>query len=178
VVTVLFKYSADRTPTPEKLSEMGLSVLNPIAKVMVQQMLFLDPPTHTRLRSLAATAFTPRRVEVLRSHIREITNSLLDAVQDKGRMDVIGDLGEPLPCIVTAEMLGVPVEDHPQLKAWSQDFAEMLGNFQHNPDRALRILRTVEEMTAYFRSAMREQSSHPRGGLVSSLMNAEINGDR
>src|SRR5881396_2018835 len=70
VVTVLFKYSADRTPTPEKLSEMGLSVLNPIAKVMVQQMLFLDPPTHTRLRSLAATAFTPRRVEVLRSHIR------------------------------------------------------------------------------------------------------------
>src|SRR5207245_8300043 len=54
----------------------------------------------------------------------------------------------------------------------------MLGNFQRNPDRALRILRTVEEMTAYFRSAMREQSSHPRGGLVSSLMNAEINGDR
>src|SRR6266496_6113338 len=48
VVTVLFKYSADRTPTPEKLNEMGLSVLNPIAKVMVQQMLFLDPPTHTR----------------------------------------------------------------------------------------------------------------------------------
>jgi len=178
VVTVLFKYSADRTPTPEKLSEMGLSVLNPIAKVMVRQMLFMDPPTHTRLRSLAATAFTPRRVEVLRSHIREITNSLLDAVQAKGRMDVIADLGEPLPCIVTAEMLGVPVEDHPQLKAWSQDFAEMLGNFQHNPDRALRILHTVEEMTRYFRSAMREQSSHARGGLVSSLMNAEINGDR
>jgi cytochrome P450 len=117
-------------------------------------------------------------VEVLRSHIREITNSLLDRVQGKGRMDVIADLGEPLPCIVTAEMLGVPVEDHHQLKAWSQDFAEMLGNFQHNPDRALRILRTVEEMTAYFRSAMREQSSHPRGGLVSSLMNAEIHGDR
>jgi pimeloyl-[acyl-carrier protein] synthase len=178
VVTVLSKYSADRTPTPERLSDMGLSVLNPIAKVMVQQMLFLDPPTHTRLRSLAATAFTPRRVEVLRSHIREITNSLLDRVQSKGRMDVIADLGEPLPCIVTAEMLGVPVEDHHQLKAWSQDFAEMLGNFQHNPDRALRILRTVEEMTAYFRSAMREQSSHPRGGLVSSLMNAEIHGDR
>ena len=178
VVTVLLKYSANRTPTPEKLCGMGLSVLGPIAKVMVQQMLFLDPPTHTRLRSLAATAFTPRRVEVLRSHIREITNSLLDAVQDKGRMDVIADLAEPLPCIVTAEMLGVPVEDHSQLKAWSQDFAEMLGNFQHNPDRALRILRTVEDMTAYFRSAMREQRSHPRGGLVSSMMNAEINGDR
>src|SRR5213595_3376542 len=87
VVTVLLKYSADRTPTPEKLSEMGLSVLSPIAKVMVQQMLFLDPPTHTRLRSLASQAFTPARVEVLRSHIRDITNNLLDAVHDKGRMD-------------------------------------------------------------------------------------------
>jgi hypothetical protein len=157
---------------------MGLSVLNPIARVMVQQMLFLDPPAHTRLRSLASQAFTPARVEVLRSHIRDITNNLLNAVQDKGHMDVIADLGEPLPCIVTAEMLGVPVEDHLQLKAWSQDFAEMLGNFQHNPDRALRILRTVEEMTGYFRSVMREQKSHPRGGLVSSMMNAEINGDR
>jgi cytochrome P450 len=178
VLTVLLKYSADRTPTPEKLNEMGLSVLGPIAKVMVQQMLFLDPPTHTRLRSLASQAFTPRRVEVLRSHIQEITNSLLDAVQDKGRMDVIAELAEPLPCIVTAEILGVPVEDHQQLKLWSQDFAEMLGNFQHNPDRAFRILRAVEEMTAYFRSAIREQKSHPRGGLVSSMTNAEIDGDR
>jgi pimeloyl-[acyl-carrier protein] synthase len=178
VVTVLLKYSADRTPTPEKLSEMGLSVLSPIAQLMVQQMLFLDPPAHTRLRSLASQAFTPRRVEVLRAHIQEITDSLFDAVNDKGRMDVIADLADPLPCIVTAEMLGVPVEDHRQLKAWSQDFAEMLGNFQHNPDRALRILRTVEEMTAYFRSAMQEQKSRPREGLVGSLMNAEISGDR
>ena len=178
VVTVLLKFSADRTPTPEKLSEIGLAALNPIAQVMVRQMLFLDPPAHTRMRSLASQAFTPGRVELLRSHIHAITDSLLDAVQDKGRMDMIADLGEPLPCIVTAEMLGVPVEDHRQLKAWSQDFAEMLGNFQHNPDRALRIRRTVEEMTAYFHSAIREQRVRPRDGLVSSLMNAEIDGDR
>ena len=178
VVTVLLKFSAERTPPPDKLIEMGLSALSPIAQVMVRQMLFLDPPAHTRLRGLASHAFAPRRVEVLRSHIHDITQTLLDAVQDKGQMDVIADIAEPLPCIVTAEMLGVPVEDHRQLKAWSQDFAEMLGNFQHNPDRALRILRSVEEMTAYFRSAMRQQRVHPRGGLVSSLLNAEMDGDR
>src|SRR3979490_107332 len=66
VVTVLLKFSANRTPTPEKLSEMGLSMLNPIAQVMVRQMLFLDPPAHTRLRSLASQVFTPPRVEGLR----------------------------------------------------------------------------------------------------------------
>jgi cytochrome P450 len=178
VVTVLHHYSAARTPTPEQLTDMGLASLNPIAHVMVKQMLFLDAPAHTRLRSLASHAFTPGRVEVLRGHIRDIANSLLDKVQAAGRMDIIADLAEPLPCIVTAEMLGVPVEDYQQLKLWSQDFAEMLGNFQHNPDRVPKIVKSVNEMTAYFRSAMREQRLHPRGGLVGSLMNAEINGDR
>jgi len=178
VVTVLYHYSAGRTPTPEQLTAMGLESLNPIAQVMVKQMLFLDAPAHTRMRSLAAHAFTPARVEVLREHIRDITNTLLDRVLSAGHMDVIGDLAEPLPCIVTAEMLGVPVEDHQQLKLWSQDFAEMLGNFQHNAERAPRILKSIEEMTDYFRSAMHEQRLRPRAGLISSLMNAEIQGDR
>ena len=178
VVTVLHHYSAERTPAPQQLTEMGLGSLNPIAQVMVKQMLFLDPPTHTRIRSLASHAFTPQRVEVLRAHIRDITNCLLDKLESQGSMDVIADLAEPLPCIVTAEMLGVPVEDHQQLKAWSQDFAEMLGNFQHNPDRAARVLQSTLAMTDYFRSAITEQRLHPREGLVSSLMNAEINGDR
>src|SRR5450631_2138108 len=62
VITVLHKYSADRTPTPEQLSAMGCDALNPIAKVMVKQMLFMDAPAHTRLRGLASAAFTPQRV--------------------------------------------------------------------------------------------------------------------
>src|SRR5437762_3947267 len=178
VVTVLYQHSAERTPTPEQLTLIGLASLNPIAEIMVKQMLFLDAPAHTRLRGLASQAFTPQRVEVLREHIREITNRLLDNVESKGCMDVIADLAEPLPCIVTAEMLGVPVEDYQQLKAWSQDFAEMLGNFQHNPERVPRILKSVQDMTAYFRSVIEEQRRHPREGLVNSLMNAEIDGDR
>jgi len=178
VVHVLRDFSADRTPTPEQLTAMGLGDLNPIAQVMVKQMLFMDAPAHTRIRGLAAHAFTPARVAVLRAHIREITDRLLASVLPAGRMDVIADLAEPLPCIVTAEMLGVPVEDHRQLKAWSQDFAEMLGNFQHNPDHVPKILRAVEGMTSYFRSAMRDQEKRPREGLVNTLMNAEIDGDR
>lgn len=178
VVTVLHHYSAARTPTPQQLSQIGLDSLGPIAQVMVKQMLFLDAPAHTRIRKLASHAFTPQRVEVLRSHIRDITNSLIDKVEAQGRMDVIADLAEPLPCIVTAEMLGVPVEDHQQLKAWSQDFAEMLGNFQHNPDRAARVLKSTLAMTDYFRDAIKEQRRHPREGLVNSLLDAEVDGDR
>src|SRR6266704_2866439 len=108
VVTVFQRFSANRTPTPEQLTALGLSQLTPLAQVMVRQMLFLDQPNHGRVRGLASKAFTPRRVEVLRSHIQDITASLLDAVQDKGEMDIIADLAYPLPAIVTAELLGVP----------------------------------------------------------------------
>jgi cytochrome P450 len=178
VLEVLHTFSAQRTHTPEKLRAMGLSAMTPIAELMVKQMLFMDPPQHTRLRKLASHAFTPARVAVLRSHIQEIVARLLEKVQGVGRMDVIKDLAEPLPAIVTAEMLGVPVSDREQLKTWSADFAEMLGNFQHNPDSAPRMLRTVRDMTAYFRDVICVQRDHPREGLVHSLMAAEVDGDR
>jgi hypothetical protein len=178
VVTVLHRFSAERTPTPEQLEAMGLASLSPIAAVMVKQMLFMDAPAHTRMRSLASYAFTPARVAVLKSHIQEICNQLIDAALPKGQMDVIEDIAAPLPAIVTAEMLGVPVSDHQQLKDWSAIFAEMLGNFQHNPDRIPIVLRAVEDLTSYFRSAIREQRIRPREGLVHSLMTAEVDGDR
>jgi hypothetical protein len=91
---------------------------------------------------------------------------------------VIADLAVPLPAIVTAEMLGVPTNDRHKLKAWSADFAEMLGNFQHNTERAARVLQSVQEMTAYFRAAIREQAVNPREGLIHALSTAQLDGDR
>jgi pimeloyl-[acyl-carrier protein] synthase len=178
VITVLHHFSANRTPSPEQLAAIGLAELAPLAQVMVKQMLFMDAPDHTRLRGLASTAFTPARVEALRSHIREILDDLLKPLLAAGRMDVIADLAAPLPAIVTAEMMGVPTADANQLKEWSADFAEVLGNFQHNPDHASRTLKCVEEMTRYFREAIQSQRDQPRDGLINALLTAEIDGDR
>jgi pimeloyl-[acyl-carrier protein] synthase len=180
VVRVLHDFSADRTPTPEQLERMNLSAISPIAAVMVKQMLFLDAPAHTRLRSLASSVFTPARVRVLRSHIQQIADTLIDAAMagQRGQVDIIAEFAEPLPAIVTAEMLGVPIRDHRQLKDWTAVFAEMLGNFQHNPDHVPKVLRVLEEMLEYFRERIRELREHPREGLINSLLTAEINGDR
>ncbi len=178
VVEVLHRFSADRTPTPQRLEELGLTELTPIARVMVEQMLFLDPPKHGRVRRLASGAFTPRRVAVLRAHIKSIAERLLDEVAGAGTFDVMRALANPLPAIVTAEMLGVPTSDHQLLKGWSQDFAEMLGNFQHNPGRASRSLRAVEEMTEYFSAAVRREARRPTDGLIHALSTAEVDGDR
>jgi len=54
----------------------------------------------------------------------------------------------------------------------------MLGNFQHNPDRVPRVLKSVEEMTAYFRDAIAGERARPRDGLIHALLTAEIDGDR
>ncbi|MBV8148428.1 MAG: cytochrome P450 [Candidatus Eremiobacteraeota bacterium] len=180
VITVLTSFSADRTPSPEFFTRLGAPELSPIAKVMVKQMLFLDAPAHTRLRKLAAPAFMPARVRVLRDHIQEIATRLVDAIEARANrtMDLISDFAEPLPAIVTAELLGVPVEDHVRLKDWSATFAGMLGNFQHNPDRVGDVLDAAENLSAYFQNAILEQKRKPRPGLVHSLMSSEVNGDR
>lgn len=178
VTRVLHDFSALRTPTPGQLNAMGLSNLSPIAEVMVRLMLFMDGAAHTRLRGLCSQAFTPARVESLRAHIQEIADRLLDSVLPTGEMELISDFAAPLPSIVTAELLGVPTSDHRQLKKWSGDFAEMLGNFQHNPNRANHALNAINEMTSYFHSAIRQQRVRPREGLVHSLLAAEVNGDR
>ena len=178
VVTVLHRYRAGRTPTPERLEALGMGELTPIAALMVRQMLFLDPPDHTRVRRLASAAFGPRRVVVLREHIRQITEGLVDELAAGDRFELMEGLAAPLPAIVTAEMLGVPTADHELLKSWSQDFAEMLGNFQHNPGRAKKVLQTVEDMVAYFQAAVVSEASKPTDGLINALTTAEIDGDR
>ncbi len=83
VVTVLHNFLAYKPAPPETLTAMGLSSLDPITKVMTKQMLFMDPPAHTRLRNLAAIVFTPYRMELLRLHIKDIVSSLLDKVPSR-----------------------------------------------------------------------------------------------
>jgi cytochrome P450 len=64
------------------------------------------------------------------------------------------------------------------LKSWSADFAEMLGNFQHNPDRADGVLRSLDGMLAYFRSAIADRRQRANDGLLQALLAAELNGAR
>jgi pimeloyl-[acyl-carrier protein] synthase len=180
VVTVLQRFSAARTPSPQFFEILGAPEVAPVAKVMVKQMLFMDPPGHTRLRKLAGLFFTPARVRLLHDHVLDNATKLLDKVIDRGtgRIELLSDFAELLPAIVTTEMIGLPSEDHVRLKVWSETFAEILGNFQHNPDRLTEVLRAIEGFSDYFHQAMREQRAHPKEGLLQAFMDAEVDGDR
>jgi pimeloyl-[acyl-carrier protein] synthase len=177
VVTVLQSFSAKCAPAPQKLESIGLSALDSIGQIMVLQHLFMDPPDHTPLRAVCSQAFTPHRVERLRARIQQIVSTLLEPVLSVGRIELMADLANPLPAIVSAEILGLPPSDHEQLKAWSADFAEVLGNFQHNPDRSSQMLRSLNDSTAYFRAAIRRERERQTGdSMISVLLNAEIDG--
>jgi pimeloyl-[acyl-carrier protein] synthase len=178
VVAVLTNCSADRTPAPDYLDRIGLSFMKPFADVMRQQMMFMDGGAHSRLRAICAAAFTPRKVEELRREIALVVDELIDKVIASGCLDLIADFANPLPAIVTAKLLGVPIEDHEQLHAWVIDLAEVLGNFQHHPDRVAEIVQSLQDLKSYVAERMEEQRSCPTDGLIHSLMTAEVDGHR
>lgn len=178
VLKVLMNYSADRTPMPAYLDELGLSFMKPFSEVMLQQMMFMDGAKHSRLRSICAAAFTPRRVEGLRSVIESVAEDLIDGFIANGHVDLITEFANPMPAIVTARLLGVPVEDHEQLHDWVLDLAEVLGNFQHHPDRVVQIVQSLEDLKNYIAGIMEEQRVNPNEGLIRSLMTAEVDGNR
>jgi len=179
VVQVLTKYQADRMPSIEELEKLGMSDMAPFSAMMLKQMLFRDGEAHSRIRTLCAVAFTPRRMEALRASIETIANELIDAVIETGRMDIINDFAAPFPGIVMTRLIGVPDEDHVKLKDWSNDFAELLGNFQHNPDRVPQVLNSLGKLTEYFRHHMEIQRQNPNDGVLATMMAAqEVDGTR
>ncbi|HLZ63537.1 MAG TPA: cytochrome P450 [Ktedonosporobacter sp.] len=154
------------------------STLSPAALALTRQMLFLDPPDHTRLRGLVARAFTPRVLEALRPRIQNIADTLLDATQANGRMDVMHDFAYPLPAIVIAEMLGVPPEDRDQFFQWTGSFGLLLGGNNPSVETVLQALHDVVDFIAYFRKIIEQHRSNPRDDLMQAMITAEEQGDR
>jgi cytochrome P450 len=152
----------------------------PDASWLALSMLFRDPPDHTRLRALVGQAFTPRVVETLRPRVQAIVDRLLDAVGGAGRMDVIEDLAYPLPVTVISELLGVPVHEADQVKAWSRDVARALDAIALpvGPEVLERGRLATRGMVEYFGRLADERRRRPGDDLLSGLVAAEEAGDR
>ncbi|HEX7974120.1 MAG TPA: cytochrome P450 [Anaerolineales bacterium] len=144
-------------------------------------MISSDPPRHRQLRTLVTQAFTPRAVDALAPRIRSIVTGLLDKVSaaggTAGQMDVISDLGTPLPVTVIAELLGIPVADREKFKSWS-DLVVSMANFGDEVDYAKFQSDAVMEMSAYFFNMIQQRQAEPGEDLISGLLAAEIEGQR
>jgi cytochrome P450 PksS len=144
-----------------------------IFKSLKRNMLNQDPPNHTRLRALVNTTFTPRLVEQLRERVQQLTDDLLDAVQSRGRMDVIRNYALPLPTTIISKMLGVPAADRHQFHRWSNAViaaANSTWGLVKAVPNALLLMR-------YIRAFIKKRRADPRDDLVSALARAEEAGD-
>ena len=162
---------------PARLTEgRDAAAMGPIRQVGSSLMMFLDPPDHTRLRSLVSQAFTPRMVESLRPRIQLLVDELLDAVVERGEMDIVADLAYPLPTVVICELLGVPAEDRERFKAWSADASRLLDGYL---DQAAMDKGMVAGMYLfqYFTDLVEARRRQPGNDLLSALLAAETAGD-
>ncbi|MYY12386.1 cytochrome P450 [Streptomyces sp. SID4919] len=136
-------------------------------------ILSMDPPDHTRLRSLVAGAFTARRAEKLRPQVRELTAGLLDALEAAGPpADLVDRFALPLPVAVICRLLGVPTEDRPRFRVWS-DAALSTSSLTAAEFKANR-----EELRAYMAGLIELHRQEPRDDLMTTLIEARDGGDR
>jgi cytochrome P450 len=136
-------------------------------------ILSMDPPDHTRLRTLVAKAFTVRRVEELRPRAREIATGLVkDMIAAGPPVDLVDMFALSLPVAVICEMLGVPVADRPKFRVWS-DNALSTSRLTAEQFEASR-----EEMRDYMRGLIAEHREQPRDDLMTALIEARDEGDR
>jgi cytochrome P450 family 109 len=141
--------------------------------ILSETLVTIDPPDHRKLRNLVNLAFTPRAVAHFSGRVAEITQDLLDKVKAAGTMDIVSDLAFPLPAKIIAELLGVPPEDWDVFRRWAS--AGGVGEGVQN-GRTPRTMR--EEMTDYFSDLLAQRRKHPKDDLITSLSNAEIDGER
>ncbi len=175
-VQVLSDFSSERIPSAAYLEKLGLTVMSPFSDMMRMQMMFMDGPKHKQLRGICASAFMPNRVEKLGETIASTAHGLLDAVQARGQLDLIADFADPLPSIVAARLIGIPLEDREQVHLWTRDLSELFGNFQHDPERLTTLLQSLQSAKSYLNGLLRCPHEHTTAGMVQALSAARADG--
>ena len=164
------RFSADRTKWE------GLKALEGFEPT--RSLLSLDPPDHTRLRTLVTKAFTPRVVQQLQPLAKSIVDETLDHAARQGGLELIEELAYPLPVAVIAKMLGVPREDWPRFREWSRVLVGSLDPVaMPDPEQMAAVQSAQNALFDYFSGVMAARRREPRDDLISGLIAVEERGD-
>ena len=144
--------------------------------IEVNSMLELEPPVHTRLRTLVNRAFVSRQVERLRPRVEALANELVDRFEP-GQVDLLPAFAAPLPITIIAEMLGVPIEMGPQLLDWSH---QMVAMYMHGRTRETEETanRAARDFSGFLRGYVAERRQKPGDDLLSLLIAAQEDGQK
>ncbi|MFI0822566.1 cytochrome P450 [Streptomyces sp. NPDC021098] len=127
----------------------------------------MDPPEHTRLRKLVLREFSNRRVQQLRPRIQELTDGLLDSMEQLSPpVDLNTELAFPLPVMVICELLGVPFEDRDRFRTWSDAFVSLTSHTEEE-SAAQRA-----SMIAYLKELIDRKREERPDDLIGALVAA------
>ncbi|MGA8116017.1 MAG: cytochrome P450 [Actinocatenispora sp.] len=141
----------------------------------------MDPPEHHDLRGLIVSVFTPRVVDALIPRITEIATDLLDAADQDGSFDLVDTLSYPLPVIVIAELLGVPISDQPIFRRWAEELiagSNVGQSLLPDENEIATRMSTLGEMRDYLLAQARTRRDNPTDDLIGRLVAAEVDGER
>jgi cytochrome P450 len=144
-------------------------------------LVFRDPPDHTRIRKLFQHAFTPKALAALEPRIHTLVDGYLDAMEDRGEMEIVSDFSFKLPVEVVCDMLGVPSSDRILIRDWA---LLILGGLEPVLTEAQfkAGCEAVDDFKAYLRDRIKERRTNPAGAkpgeILPALMEAEEDGAR
>ncbi|WP_049734039.1 cytochrome P450 [Rhizobium ecuadorense] len=138
-------------------------------------LLELEPPEHTRLRTLVNRAFVSRHVEKMKPELAELANRLIDGFADKGEVELLSAFADIIPVTMIARMIGIPEEMGPRLLAWSHAYVRMymFGRTRAQEDEAERA---AKEFFDYVRTVIAERRAEPRDDLLTHMIHTEHKG--
>lgn len=140
---------------------------------MRKTLITTDPPRHGALRKLVSKGFTPRQINLMEPDVRDIVRGGLDRVEAGVSLEYAEDIAAPLPTRVIADMLGVPYEDREDFRAWSAGIVSAPG-----PDVTMTHQEAVTAFTRYFQHLIELRESGRTNDLISTLLEAEMDGEK
>lgn len=139
----------------------------------------MDPPGHTRQRTLMMKTFTPRMIESFRPAVQHLVDEQIDQKIADGRMDLVADLAYPLPSNVILDLLSIPRSGRPYIKASAEAINEFVATIIFNgPAVWPRLAGIFDEVKTYLKGLIAERRAHPGDDLLTKMALAEEQGDK
>jgi hypothetical protein len=152
--------------------------LRQIIPFLAENLQGMDPPAHTRQRSLMMKTFTPRMIEAFKPTVQKLVDELIEHRLAEGHMDLVADLAYPLPSHVILDVLNIPRSGRPYIRASAKTMNAFVATLAFNgPTVWGRLANVFAHVKAYLKSLIAERRERPGNDLLSRMVQAEEHGD-
>ena len=163
-------FKNDPRPPYPAIDESDLGLYDYVRNYQGDQFIQHDRPDHLEMRRVVHGYFTPKSMEAWRPFVQKAVKELLDAAEEKGRMDVMRDLATPLPVMVIAQMMGVPDQDRPYVRELAEKLL-YIGRGEY--DRMKPLTEGMKGMIDYVSPLVDERIVKPGDDFISVLASGE-----